>query len=151
MGREETDTASQAREFNGVPTHKPKGTKIMFTEINDKIYLDNQSMTVLVADAVKHHVQSQDVLIMSPSIAKLTSEDLVETFKKDWRRPQDGSNKDLQDMYRSVPEALEWAAEREHDRRADIEETDKYRAFLDAVFNPELDDELYDYDDEDLF
>ena len=123
----------------------------MFTEINDKIYLDNQSMTVLVADAVKQHVQSQDVLIMSPSIAKLTSEDLVETFKKDWRRPRDGSNKDLQDMYRSVPEALEWAAEREHDRRADIEEADKYRKFLDAVFNPELDDELYDYDDEDLF
>ena len=56
-------------------------------------------------------------------------------------------------MYKSVPDGLQWAAERELDRREDAVEAAKYRKLLDAVYNPELDDdvELYDYDDEDLF
>lgn len=124
----------------------------MFTEINDKIYLDEHSMTVLMADMVGNHVKEQETILMSPAIAKLTAEDLVESFKKDWRRPRDGSNADLQDMYRSVPDALQWAAERELDRRADAQDAANYRKLLDAIYNPDMDDtELYDYDDEDLF
>ena len=84
----------------------------------------------------------------------MDSEALVEAFKKDWRRPRDGSNGDLQDMYRSVPEAVQWAAERELDRRADAVEADKYRKLLDAVFNPDTyEDDMYldGHNDEDLF
>lgn len=130
----------------------------MFTEINDKYYLDNQSMTVLMADTVSAYVkpQKQDGLeqLTSPTIAAMDAEGLVEVFKKDWRRPRDGSNGDLQDMYRSVPEAVQWAAERELDRRADAEQADKYRKLLDAVFNPDTyEDDMYldGHNDEDLF
>ena len=130
----------------------------MFTEINDKYYLDNQSMTVLMADMVggyaKEQLQEDLEDLTAPHIAAMDSEALVEAFKKNWRRPRDGSNGDLQDMYKSVPEAVQWAAERELDRRADAVEADKYRKLLDAVFNPDTyEDDMYldGHNDEDLF
>ena len=130
----------------------------MFTEINDKYYLNEQAMTVLMADAVSAYVkpQEQDGLedLTAPHIAAMDSESIVEAFKKNWRRPRDGSNGDLQDMYKSVPEAVQWAAERELDRRADAVEADKYRKLLDAVFNPDTyEDDMYldGHNDEDLF
>ena len=57
-------------------------------------------------------------------------------------------------MYKSVPEAVQWAAEHELDRRADAVEADKYRKLLDAVFNPDTyEDDMYldGHNDEDLF
>lgn len=129
----------------------------MFTEINNKLYLDNHSMTVLMADMVQDYVkgQQQEDLedLTAPHITFIDAEALVEGFRKTWRRPRDGSNMDLKEMYKSVPDGLKWAVERELDRRADAVEADKYRKLLDAIYNPELDDDvdLYDYDDEDLF
>jgi hypothetical protein len=113
----------------------------MFTEINDKLYLDNHSMTVLMADMVRDYAQGQQQEdledLTAPHIVHMDAEATVERFRKIWRRPRDGSNGDLKSMYKSVPDGLKWAVERELERRADAAETNKYRAFLDAVFNPE--------------
>lgn len=124
----------------------------MFTEINDKYYLNEMSMTVLMADAVRDYVCPQEHIITSPKLNQKHAENVVEAFKKNWRRPRDGSNKDLHDMYRSVPDAIQWAADRELERRADAAQADRYKKLLDTVFNGEVREvELYDYDDEDLF
>ncbi len=124
----------------------------MFTEINDKYYLNEMSMTILMADAVRDYICPQELILTGPKLNQKHAENVVEAFKKNWRRPRDGSNKDLHDMYRSVPDAIQWAADRERERRADVAQADKYKKLLDAVFNGEVREvELYDYDDEDLF
>ena len=130
----------------------------MFTEINNKLYLDNHSMTVLMADMVRDYVQGQQQEdledLTAPHITSIDAEALVEGFRKTWRRPRDGSNMDLKEMYKSVPEGLKWAVERELDRRTDAVEANKYRRLLDAVFNPETyEDDMYldGHHDEDLF
>jgi hypothetical protein len=130
----------------------------MFTEINDKLYLDNHSMTVLMADMVRDYAQGQQQEdledLTAPHITFMDAEALVERFRKTWRRPRDGSNMDLKKMYKSVPDGLKWAVERELERRADAEQADKYRKLLDAVFNPDTyEDDMYldGHNDEDLF
>ena len=120
----------------------------MFTEINDKYYLNEMSMTILMADHVREYTQAQnnDGLeeLTHDVAAKIDAKGAVESFKKNWRRPRDGSNGDLHDMYRSVPDGLKWAADRELERRADAAQADKYKKLLDAVFNGDIDpDDLY--------
>ena len=116
----------------------------MFTEINDKYYLNEMSMTILMADAVRDYICPQELILTGPKLNQKHAENVVEAFKKNWRRPRDGSNKDLHDMYRSVPDAIQWAADREHERRADVAQADKYKKLLDAVFNGDIDpDDLY--------
>lgn len=116
----------------------------MFTEINDKYYLNEMSMTILMADAVRDYICPQELILTGPKLNQKHAENVVEAFKKNWRRPRDGSNKDLHDMYRSVPEAIQWAADRERERRADVAQADKYKKLLDAVFNGDIDpDDLY--------
>lgn len=116
----------------------------MFTEINDKYYLNEMSMTILMADAVRDYICPQELILTGPKLNQKHAENVVEAFKKNWRRPRDGSNKDLHDMYRSVPDAIQWAADRERERRADVAQADKYKKLLDAVFNGDIDpDDLY--------
>ncbi len=115
----------------------------MFTEINDKYYLNEMSMTILMADAVRDYICPQELILTGPKLNQKHAENVVEAFKKNWRRPRDGSNKDLHDMYRSVPDAIQWAADRERERRADVAQADKYKKLLDAVFNGDIPDDLY--------
>ena len=116
----------------------------MFTEINDKYYLNEMSMTILMADAVRDYICPQELILTGPKLNQKHAENVVEAFKKNWRRPRDGSNKDLHDMYRSVPDAIQWAADRERERRADVAQANKYKKLLDAVFNGDIDpDDLY--------
>ena len=116
----------------------------MFTEINDKYYLNEMSMTILMADAVRDYICPQELILTGPKLNQKHAENVVEAFKKNWRRPRDGSNKALHDMYRSVPDAIQWAADRERERRADVAQADKYKKLLDAVFNGDIDpDDLY--------
>ena len=116
----------------------------MFTEINDKYYLNEMSMTILMADAVRDYICPQELILTGPKLNQKHAENVVEAFKKNWRRPRDGSNKDLHDMYRSVPDAIQWAADRELERRADAAQANRYKKLLDAVFNGDIDpDDLY--------
>ena len=120
----------------------------MFTEINDKYYLNEMSMTILMADLVGEYSRAQTneglEELTHDIAANIDAQGVVEAFKKDWRRPRDGSNKDLHDMYRSVPDAIQWAADRELERRADAAQANKYKKLLDAVFNGDIDpDDLY--------
>jgi len=120
----------------------------MFTEINDKYYLNEMSMTILMADLVGEYSRAQTneglEELTHDIAANIDAQGVVEAFKKDWRRPRDGSNSDLHDMYRSVPDGLKWAADRELERRADAAQANKYKKLLDAVFNGDIDpDDLY--------
>lgn len=124
----------------------------MLTEINGKLYLDNQSMTVLMADMVRDYVkgqQQQDLEdLTAPHIVHMDAEALVEGFKKTWRRPQDGSNMDLKKMYQSVPDGLKWAVERELDRRIEADEAAEYQRRVDNLINSIVNPEEYPDDDE---
>ncbi len=115
----------------------------MFTEINDKYYLNEMSMTILMADAVRDYICPQELILTGPKLNQKHAENVVEAFKKNWRRPRDGSNKDVHDMYRSVPDGLKWAADRELERRADAAQANRYKKLLDAVFNGDIPDDLY--------
>jgi hypothetical protein len=120
----------------------------MFTEINDKYYLNEMSMTILMADLVGEYARAQTneglEELTHDIAANIDAKGVVEAFKKNWRRPRDGSNSDIQDVYRSVPDAIQWAADRELERRADAAQADKYKKLLDAVFNGDIDpDDLY--------
>ena len=119
----------------------------MFTEINDKYYLDNHSMTVLMADTVNAYVKPQEneglEQLAITHIAQMDAEAITECFKRDWARPQDNTDEDLQAMYNTVTEGVTWAAERETERRTAALETQAdqaaYRRLLDAVFGDEED------------
>lgn len=120
----------------------------MFTELHDgKIYLNNQSMTVLMADRINDYVKAQTdhnvEELTDPGTAHLDAIGIIEAFKTDWRRPRDGSNEDHQDMYTTVSEGVLWAAEREADRRIAALEAQAdqaaYRRLLDAVFGDDED------------
>ena len=152
---------------NGVTaTKKRETTHNMFTEIRGKHYLNEHAMTVLMADLLKEYAQVQEndglLQLTDDTHADMDAKFIVESFKKKWRRPQDGSNGDLHAMYRSVSGGLQRAAQLEIRQRETLK-AERHRQFLEALTNPQQvldldDDEWPDddeweaiYDDEDLF
>jgi hypothetical protein len=106
----------------------------MFTTLHDgKIYLDDIALTFVMADAVKDRIENTDEWILNslnadPKLHEKLSNQIVDKFKQNWRRPRDGSSKDVQDMYRTVPDAVLYSADRQlealrlaAERQADIE------------------------------
>lgn len=130
----------------------------MFTEINDKYYLDEHAMTWLMADHIRDYLRAQT----NEGLEELTEDIhakgdtpfIVETFKKNWRRPRDGSNEDLHKMYRSVPDGLMRAAERELEQRAAYDYQRRVNNLINSIINPEEfpDDDEWDaiHSEEDL-
>ena len=130
----------------------------MFTEINDKYYLDEHAMTWLMADHIRDYLRAQT----NEGLEELTEDIhakgdtpfIVETFKKNWRRPRDGSNGDLHKMYRSVPDGLMRAAERELEQRAAYDYQRRVNNLINSIINPEEfpDDDEWDaiHSEEDL-
>lgn len=118
----------------------------MFTTLHDgKIYLDDIALTYLMADSVKESVEETEEWILNsfdgpgPDLCEKLSNQIVDNFKQNWRRPRDGSNKDATDMYRSVPEAVQYATSRHlaelraaAARRSEIE---GYRRLLDEILD----------------
>jgi hypothetical protein len=131
----------------------------MLTEINGNLYLNDQSMTILMADMVRDYVQRQqqeDVEdLTQPELVFLDAPSIVGGFKSDWGRPNDESNENLQSMYESVPDAINWAAQRELDRRAAADYQKRVDNLINSIVNPEEypDDDDWDaiHNDEDLF
>lgn len=127
----------------------------MFTEIRGKIYLNEMSMTMLMADLLKEYVQVQtpEGLAELDAHAQDDTPFIVDAFKKKWRRPQDGSNSILHALYRSVPDALQQAARLETNHRQETLMAERHRQFLEALTNPQYlnDDDwqpVYDIDDD---
>ena len=126
----------------------------MLTEINGNLYLNEQSITILMADAVRDYICSQDLILTGPNLNRIHAENVVEAFKKSWSRPQDDSNKDLHDMYRSVPDAIQWASDRERERRDAADYQKRVDNLINSIVNPEEypDDDEWDaiHNEEDL-
>lgn len=116
----------------------------MFTTLHDgKIYLDDIALTYLMADSVKENVQTMDesairCFEVDPQLHVDLSNKIIDEFKQAWRRPRDGSNMDVKDMYRSVPDAVLYSAGRQleefraaAERRSEIE---GYRRILNEIW-----------------
>lgn len=127
----------------------------MFTTLHDgKIYLDDLALTYLMADEVNTKVNQLNEPILNcfgidPQLHVDLSNQIVDEFKQTWRRPRDGSNADIKDMHRSVPDAVLYSVGRQleefrlasveqaHEALLDPESLEGYRRLLNEIFPEE--------------